>query len=139
MAVEVEALSQVPLLAGLERPELERLATQFKEHTFSQGATITREGERGARVLAFFVIADGSASVVVGGERRAVLGPGDYFGEIALFYDQPRTATVTADNELRCFALGAWEFRPFVEANPQVAWPIMESMAQRLADNAGAT
>ena len=136
MAVEVEALSQVPLLAGLERQELERLAEQFNEHTFPAGAAITREGERGPRVLAFFVIAEGSASVAVGGEVKAVLGPGDHFGEIGLFYDQPRSATVTADEDLRCFALGAWEFRPFVEANPQIAWPIMESMAQRLEDNA---
>jgi CRP/FNR family transcriptional regulator, cyclic AMP receptor protein len=136
VAVEVDALSQVPLLAGLERPELERLAGQFKEHTFPQGASITREGERGARVLAFFVIAEGTASVDVGGETRAMLGPGDHFGEIALFYDEPRSATVTAETNLRCFALGAWEFRPFVEANPGIAWPIMESMAQRLADNA---
>ena len=136
MAVEVDSLSRVPLLAGLEPPELERLAEQFKELTFPAGTAITREGERGPRVLAFFVIAEGSASVSVGGEVKAVLGPGDHFGEIGLFYDEPRTAKVTADTELRCFALGAWEFRPFVEANPQIAWPIMESMAQRLADNA---
>jgi CRP-like cAMP-binding protein len=136
VAVEVDALSQVPLFAGLERPELEQLAGKFKEHTFPEGATITREGARGARVLAFFVIAEGNALVVVGGEAKAVLGPGDYFGEIALFYDEPRTATVTAQTDLRCFALGAWEFRPFVESNPQIAWPIMESMAQRLAGSA---
>jgi CRP/FNR family transcriptional regulator, cyclic AMP receptor protein len=136
VAVEVDALSQVPLLAGLERQELERLAGQFKEHTFPEGASITREGERGARVLAFFIIAEGSASVVVGGEKKAALGPGDHFGEIGLFYDEPRSATVTAETDLRCFALGAWEFRPFVEANPGIAWPIMESMAQRLADDA---
>jgi CRP-like cAMP-binding protein len=74
-------------------------------------------------------------SVTVGGERRAQLGPGDHFGEIALFYDQPRTATVVAETDLRCFALGAWEFRPFVESHPEIAWPIMESMAQRLAEN----
>ena len=136
MAVEVDALTHVPLLAGLERPELERLSDLLKEHTFPVGAVITREGERGARVLAFFVIAEGSASVIVGGERKALLGPGDHFGEIALFYDQPRTATVVAETNLRCFALGAWEFRPFVESNPEIAWPIMESMAQRLADPA---
>ena len=134
MAVEVEALSRVQLLAGLERADLERLAGQFKEHTFPEGAAITREGERGARVLAFFVIAEGSASVAVGGETKAKLGPGDYFGEIGLFYDEPRSATVTADTPLRCFALGAWEFRPFVEAYPQVAWSILESIAQRLGD-----
>ena len=135
MAVEVDALTHVPLLASLDRPELERLSGLFKEHTFSEGAVITREGQRGARVLAFFVIAEGRASVTVGGERRAALGPGDHFGEIALFYDQPRTATVVAETDLRCFALGAWEFRPFVESHPEIAWPIMESMAQRLAGN----
>jgi CRP/FNR family transcriptional regulator, cyclic AMP receptor protein len=136
VAVEVDVLSQVPFLAGLERAELERLAGRFKERTFPQGAVVTREGERGARVLAFFVIAEGSASVVVGGETKAVLGPGDYFGEIGLFYDEPRTATVTADADLRCYALGAWDFKPFVEENPQIAWPMMETMAQRIADNA---
>src|SRR5262245_29969460 len=109
------------------------MSALFNEHTFPEGAVITREGERGARVLAFFVIAEGSASVVVQGETKATLGPGDHFGEIALFYDQPRSATVVADTDLRCYALGAWEFRPFVESHPDIAWPIMESMAQRLA------
>ncbi|MGH3039189.1 MAG: cyclic nucleotide-binding domain-containing protein [Gaiellaceae bacterium] len=136
MAVEVDALSQVPLLAGLDRAELERLAGRFKEHTFPRGAVVTREGERGARVLAFFVIAEGSASVVGDGETKAVLGPGDHFGEIGLFYDEPRTATVTADADLRCYALGAWDFRPFVEENSQIAWPIIETMAQRLGETA---
>jgi CRP-like cAMP-binding protein len=136
VAVDVDVLRKVPLFAGLGGPELERLAGLLSEHTFSEGAVITREGERGARVLAFFVIAEGTASVVVGGEAKAALGPGDHFGEIGLFYDEPRSATVSADSDLRCYALGAWEFRPFVEANPQVAWPIMETMAQRLAESA---
>ncbi len=134
MAVEVEALSRVPLLAGVGRPELEALAGQFREHTFTKGATITREGARGARVLAFFIIAEGRAAVVHAGERKAVLGPGDYFGEIGLVYDLPRTATVTAETDLRCFTLSAWEFRPFVDANPTVAWPLLENMAERLAE-----
>jgi CRP-like cAMP-binding protein len=137
VAVEVDALTHVPLLAGLERSELERLSGIFTEHSFPEGAVITREGERGARVLAFFVVAEGTVSVTVGGERKTLLGPGDHFGEIALFYDQPRTATVVAETDLRCFALGAWDFRPFVESHPEIAWPIMESMAQRLADNEG--
>ena len=134
MAVEVDALKHVPLLAGLAPEELERLAGQFREHTFPQGAVVTREGERGPRVLAFFVIAEGRAAVIVGGETKATLGPGDHFGEIGLFYDQPRTARVTAETDLRCYALGAWDFRPFVEANPEIAWPIMEGMAQRIAE-----
>jgi CRP/FNR family transcriptional regulator, cyclic AMP receptor protein len=136
VAVEVDALTQVPLLAGLERAQLQRLAAQFKEHTFPRGAVLTREGARGARVLAFFVITEGSASVTVGGERKAVLGPGDHFGEIGLFSDQPRTARVTADADLRCYALSAWDFKPFVEENPQIAWSIMKTMEERLAENA---
>jgi CRP/FNR family transcriptional regulator, cyclic AMP receptor protein len=135
VAVEVEALRHVPLLAGLAPEELERLAGQFREHTFPKATVVMREGERGPRVLAFFIIAEGSAAVIVGGETKALLGPGDHFGEMGLFYDQPRSATVTAETDLRCYALGAWDFRPFVEANPQIAWPIMESMAQRIADN----
>ena len=109
-----------------------------RSHTFPPGAAVTREGARGVRVLAFFVIAEGRASVTVAGETKAVLGPGDHFGEIGLFYDQPRTATVTAEADLRCYALSAWDFRPFVEANPRVAWPIMETMAERIAANAAA-
>ena len=136
MAVEVDFLRKVPLFAGLEGPELERLAGLLREHTFPEGAVITREGARGARVLAFFVIAAGTASVSVDGEAKAMLGRGDHFGEIGLFYDELRSATVSADSDLRCYALGAWEFRPFVEANPKVAWQIMETMAQRLADDA---
>jgi CRP/FNR family cyclic AMP-dependent transcriptional regulator len=136
VAVEVDFLRRVPLFAGLGGPELERLASLLKEHTFPEGAVVTRQGERGPRVLAFFVIAEGTASVMVGGEAKAVLGPGDHFGEIGLFYDEPRSATVSTESDLRCYALSAWDFRPFVEANPQVAWPIMETMAHRLADSA---
>jgi CRP/FNR family transcriptional regulator, cyclic AMP receptor protein len=136
VAVEVDFLRRVPLFAGLGTPELEGLAGLLKEHTFPAGAVVTRQGERGPRVLAFFVIAEGAASVAVDGEAKAVLGPGDHFGEIGLFYDEPRSATVSTESDLRCYALSAWDFRPFVEANPQVAWPIMETMAHRLADNA---
>ena len=77
---------------------------------------ITHEGERGARVLAFFVITEGTAAVSVNGERKATLGPGDYFGEIGLFHDIPRIATVTTETELACLAMGAWQFRPFVRS-----------------------
>ena len=106
----VDVLRKVPLFAGLGGPDLERLAGMLSEHTFSEGAVITREGERGARVLAFFVIAEGAASVVVGGEAKAPLGPGDHFGEIGLFYDVPRSATVSADSDLRCYAWAPGSF-----------------------------
>jgi CRP/FNR family transcriptional regulator, cyclic AMP receptor protein len=132
MVIEpVEVLGRVPLLAGFQRRELERLARQFRERVFSEGAVITSEGEPG---VGFFVIAEGSASVNVGGDARASLGPGDYFGEMALIDEGPRSATVVAATDLRCLALTPWEFRPFVEDHPAVAWAMLQTLAQRLRD-----
>jgi CRP/FNR family cyclic AMP-dependent transcriptional regulator len=129
MAVSVAALRKVPLFEELDDRELERLATEFKERTFPAGSSVVSEGASGA---AFFVIADGEATVTVEGEERARLGPGDHFGEIALLADRVRSATVTADTELRCYGLTPWEFRPFVEDHPQVAWKLLQALARRL-------
>jgi CRP-like cAMP-binding protein len=127
-------LARVPIFAGLERRDLEALAEQFGEYTFPAGAIVTREGDRGPRVLAFFVIAEGTATVSKNAQRVASLGPGAYFGEIALFQDVPRTATVTAHTKLTCLALSSLEFQPFVEANPAVGWRMLEAMSTRLAE-----
>jgi CRP-like cAMP-binding protein len=129
MPAPVEALKAVPLFAGFGPKELERLAREFKERTFSEGSTVTREGSTG---VGFFVIDEGSAEVSVGGERKGALGKGDHFGEIALIDDLPRSATITAATDLRCYGLTPWEFRPFVEEHPQVAWTLLQTLARRL-------
>ena len=129
MAVSVEALKKVPLFADLDDRELGRLANEFKERTFPAGASVVSEGASGA---AFFVIADGEARVSVQGEERARLGAGDHFGEIALLDEGVRSATVTAETELRCYGLTPWDFRPFVEEHPQVAWKLLQALARRL-------
>jgi CRP-like cAMP-binding protein len=129
-----DALRRVPILADLDEADLAELAERFQEHTFPAGTTITREGERGARVLAFFLIVGGTASVTRAGAPLATLGAGDHFGEIALFRDEPRMATVFADSERRCLALSSWEFRPFVESHPDVARRMLEAMALRLEE-----
>ena len=131
----VDVLARVPLLAALGPAQLRDLAAIFREQVFEAGTTVIRQGERGARVLAFFVLVDGEASVTIDGKEVAVLGPGEHFGEIALFHDVPRRATVTAATELRCLALSSWEFRPFVENHPEVAWRLLETMAERLPEN----
>ena len=125
----VELLQRVPLFADFERRDLQRLARSFKERTFGAGKTIASEGKGGA---GFFVIEEGEATVSVHGADRGKLGPGDYFGEIALIDDGSRSATVTADTELRCYGLTAWEFRPLVEGNASIAWKLLETMAKRL-------
>jgi CRP-like cAMP-binding protein len=125
----VELLQHVPLFADLDRGELRRLARSFRERTFAAGSTVADEGKTGA---GFFVIESGEASVSVHGAERGRLGPGDYFGEIALIDDGARSATVTADTDLHCYGLTSWEFRPLVEGNASMAWKLLETMAQRL-------
>jgi CRP-like cAMP-binding protein len=125
----VELLQRVPLFEDFERGDLERLSRSFKQRVFDAGSTVADEGRTGA---GFFVIESGEASVSVRGSGRGKLGPGDYFGEIALIDDGARSATVTADSELRCYGLTSWEFRPLVEGNASIAWKLLETMAKRL-------
>ena len=132
MDAAAAVLTRVPLFAELDGPDVATLAEAFKEHTFPEGSSVTVEDERGPRVLAFFVIAEGTATVSKGGRRLATLGPSDYFGEVALFLDVPRMATVKADTDLRCLALSSWEFRPFLEEHSSIAWRLLETMARRL-------
>jgi CRP/FNR family transcriptional regulator, cyclic AMP receptor protein len=123
----VELLQRVPLFADLERRELEQIAGSMKERSFSAGQEIAREGEGG---VGFFVIRDGNAKVTVHGEDRRRLGPGDYFGEIALISQGARTASVTAETDLTCLGMTFWDFRPLVEGNASIAWKLLQGFAK---------
>ena len=127
----LELLQRVPIFADFDRGDLQRLARSFKERTFEAGSTVAAEGRSGA---GFFVIESGEASVAVRGEERAKLGAGDYFGEIALLDDGARSATITAESDLRCYGLTSWEFRPLVESNASIAWKLLETLAKRLRE-----
>ena len=127
----VELLQKIPLFAGLEPKELERLGGSFKERTFQAGDTVASEGETGA---GFFVIESGEAAVLVGGEERGRLGPGDYFGDIALIDMGARTASILAESDLHCYGLTFWDFRPLVESDARIAWPLLQAMAKRLRE-----
>jgi CRP-like cAMP-binding protein len=124
-----ELLRKVGLFGDLEEKDLASLAEEFNERRFGAGDTIALEGAGG---LMFFVVESGEASVDVHGDEVASLGPGDSFGEIALIDRRARTATVTAKSDLVTYALPVFVFRPFVEARPQVAWKLLEAMADRV-------
>ena len=126
-----EMLSQVPLFAALEPRDLDRIADTFKQRNYSAGDTIASEGSGGA---GFFVIGDGTAKVTVQGEVRATLGPGQYFGEIALLDEGARTATVTAETDMTTYAMTFWEFRPIVETDARIAWKLVQELAHRLRE-----
>ena len=132
----VELLQKIPLFADLEPKELEQLGGSFKERTFQAGDTVASEGESGA---GFFVIESGEAVVKVGAEEVRRLGPGDYFGDIALIDMGSRTATVTAESDLHCYGLTFWDFRPLVESDARIAWPLLQAMAKRLREAESAT
>jgi CRP/FNR family cyclic AMP-dependent transcriptional regulator len=125
----VETLQKVPLFEDLESRELRRIAESFKERTFGAGDTISSEGKGAA---GFFVIESGIATVTVGGREVGTMKAGDYFGEIALIDQGARTATVTAQTDLHTYGMTFWEFRPIVEANSQLAWKLLQTLAKKL-------
>ena len=126
----VDALAQVPMLSSLDRRHLEKLAKDFTERSFPAGAVVVRQGDD--RGIGFFVIADGEAIVSVDGAEVARLGPGTHFGAIALIADRVRTATVTAGTDLHCYVMTLWDFRSFVQGDAEVAWKLLEQLAQML-------
>jgi CRP-like cAMP-binding protein len=136
MAEIEDTLARVPLFSGIKPKELKKLSKRMTERDFNEGDEITREGESG---IGFFVIEQGNASVSVGGSIVRTLGPGEHFGEIALIDSGPRSATIIAGTDLRCRGMSAWEFRPFVEEHPEVAWGLLETLVGRLRAAEGAS
>jgi CRP/FNR family transcriptional regulator, cyclic AMP receptor protein len=131
MSAPPELLDGIPLFGGLTRSERAAIAGSMKLRSLEPGETIAVEGEQG---VGFFVIESGTARVTVGGEERRALGPGDYFGEIALITRAARSATVTAETQVRCYGLTSWEFRPIVQDNASLAWSLLETLAKMLSD-----
>ena len=134
MSLDPQLLKKVELFSGLDDKEAKKLAPLFKERDFSAGDAMAEEGKHG---IGFFVIESGSAKVTVHGEERTTLGPGSYFGEVALIGDGPRTATVTADSDVKAHVLVAWDFRPVVKEDPDLAWGLLQGVAQMLRAREG--
>lgn len=130
-APSLDLIRGVPLFSGLDDRLLQRLAGEFFEKTFAPGDAIASEGESGRT---FVVIASGEVSVHVRGDEVARLGPGQAFGEMALIDKAARSATVKAETETHCYLLPVWSFRPIVEEHPEMAWALLESLAQRVRD-----
>jgi CRP/FNR family cyclic AMP-dependent transcriptional regulator len=125
----VARLEMVPLFSTCSRRELNVIARAAKEVSHPAGTVIAREGEFG---IGLFLILEGLCLVTVGGRERARLGPGDFFGEIALIDGGPRTATVTALTDVRLLGLTEWVFRGLLREHPSIALKTLESVASRL-------
>ncbi len=128
-----ELLKRVPLFSDLEDRERQQIANSMKQRRFSAGQQIAVEGQSG---VGFFVIEDGQAKVTVAGDEVRTLGPGDYFGEVALITQGARTATVTADSDLTTWGMTFWDFRPLVEDTPSIAWKLLQSAVKQYDQSA---
>lgn len=126
---QVELLRRVPIFAPLAVPALERLAKALVEVRVEGGATVFDKGARGDR---FYVIADGRAAVETGAGRIRTLGSGDFFGEVALLRDVPRTATVRAITPLHLRSLDRETFLATVTGHPASAEAAGSIVAARL-------
>jgi hypothetical protein len=126
---KVEALKRAPLFEGLSRKQLGELARVTEDVDFRAGKVLCREGQRGQE---FFVIMDGEVEVTRGGKKLATRGRGEFFGEIALVEDVPRTATVTATTPLRFFVLTRRSFLRLLDEQPKVERKVMRALARRL-------
>jgi CRP-like cAMP-binding protein len=126
---KIDLLRRVPLFAGCSRRELLRIARVADENSFAPGKVLIREDTPGRE---FFVLVEGSAEIRRKGRKIQTLGPGDFFGEIALLTDRPRNATVTATSPVDALVITKWSFRQLLAGNPSIALKVMQALADRL-------
>ena len=126
---KIELLKRVPLFNGCSKGELRELAKSADELDIREGTVLTREGRPGRE---FFVLVDGTARVTKAGKKVADLGAGDWFGEIALITNSPRTATVTATSPGDILVITDRRFRSVVETMPSIALKVLATIGERL-------
>jgi len=136
MAVSPADLASIPLFASLTSQELDELASWFETKTAGEGVRLAGEGASG---YSFFVIADGNAVVTSNGSELATLGPGDFFGEIAILDGGRRTATVTTTTPTRLLVMFGTEFRQLQQAHPAIAAQLETAMAARAGRRSSST
>ena len=127
----LEALGSISLFAGCDHKELVSIAGLGTQLPIAQGAEMTRQGVRGAELV---IIVAGTARCLVDGTEVAKFGPGDFFGEMSLLDNGPRSATVVADSKVDALVLDAREFKSLVDASPTIAWKMLVAMAGRLRE-----
>jgi CRP-like cAMP-binding protein len=127
---KVAAIAGVPLFSRLSKGELARIAQLADEVDLPAGKTLTKEGSRGRE---FFVLLEGTADVQRNRQRIATMQGGDFFGEIALVTDVPRTATVTTTSTVHALVITDRAFRELLRESPAIQGKVLEAVASRLA------
>ncbi len=131
-----DMLEKVPIFAGLDRKHVKQLSRIMVPRSFKTGDVIIKEGDQGAGV---FVVTSGKVEVVRGAEGGKLqvlntLGPGDFFGEMALFEGFPRSATVRCLEDTECLAMTRWDFRAELSSHAEIALAVLEAVVRRLRE-----
>jgi len=122
-------IGNVPFFTDLDEKKRKSIASQGKEISYKAGDTIVEEGSMG---VGFYLILDGKAEVRKGSKVLATLGKGQFFGEMSLIDEQPRSADVLAVSQARCWALSSWAFASIVKTNPEIPMMMLKEMVKRL-------
>lgn len=123
-------LKDVPFFRDMSKKELASVAQQTDELDIRAGKVLAQEGDFGQE---FFIIDSGTADVTRGGERVGELGPGDFFGEMALLDEERRTATVTATTDMSVIVMSRSSFRALDRTMPKVHAAVAQAIADRRA------
>ena len=127
----MKMLETVPIFSNITNRERESLSRVAVERSFAPGEQIVQEGEKG---VGFYLLTEGSAEVKRKDHVLKTLGPGEFFGEMALFEDSPRNAGVFATKPTKCLVFSRWEFWAFVMDKPTVLRAMLEELAHRLTE-----
>lgn len=125
----VDALSKAPFWSNLSKQDLKSIAKVSKERKYASGDTIVKKGEGG---VGFYLILDGAVEIKSEGTILAKLGPGQFFGEMSLLDNQPRSADVIAAMPSRCLIVSCWSFKGVISDNPRIALKMLQELARRL-------
>jgi CRP/FNR family cyclic AMP-dependent transcriptional regulator len=129
---KVELIKKVPLFSKLSKKELEQVAHIADELDLPNGKLMAEEGDRGRE---FFVLLEGEADVTKGDESINTMREGDFFGEIALVTQMPRTASVRATTDVRVLVVNEHDFSALLKHSPEVSRGVAEALAERVAPN----
>jgi len=127
---KIDLIRRVPLFAACSKAELAEIASIADQIDLPEGKVLIKEGDTGRE---FFVLIDGTADVERGGRNVAKLGPGDFFGEIALIAKTPRNATITTTSPVRALVITDRAFRHLLDHSPKIQIGVLTALAERLA------
>jgi CRP/FNR family cyclic AMP-dependent transcriptional regulator len=125
----VEMLEKTPLWSGLSRQDLNSIVTRSHTRKFESGSTIVSKGEGG---VGFYLILDGAVEIRSDGKTLSKLGPGQFFGEMSVLDNQPRSADVVAVQPSRVLVLTSWAFNALVSLRPRIALKMLQEFVRRL-------